>query len=76
MARRVPRAGRRRRFPPDGIIDAGTGCAAHAGVFHVPPDLHEGSLHSWNVAYQRQLPGRLTAEVAYVGNRGHDIIAS
>ena len=42
----------------------------------MPSDLHEGSLHSWNVAYQRELPGRWSAEVAYVGNRGHDIIAS
>ena len=28
-----------------------------------------GQLHSWNVAYQRTLPGAFTAEVAYVGNR-------
>ncbi len=30
---------------------------------------HRGQLHSWNVAYQRTLPGAFTAEVAYVGNR-------
>ena len=30
---------------------------------------HLGQLHSWNVAYQRTLPGAFTAEVAYVGNR-------
>jgi len=37
-------------------------------------DLHEGTLHSWNVAFQRQLPFLLTAEAAYVGNRGVDIV--
>jgi hypothetical protein len=45
------------------------------GFFSVPTDLREGKLHSWNVAYQRELPGRFSAEVAYVGNRGQDIIA-
>jgi hypothetical protein len=45
------------------------------GFFSVPTDLHEGRLHSWNVAYQRELPGGFTAEVAYVANRGQDIIA-
>ena len=33
---------------------------------------HNGQLHSWNVAYQRTLPGAFTAEVAYVGNRADD----
>jgi hypothetical protein len=33
---------------------------------------HNGQLHSWNVAYQRTLPGGFTAEVAYVGNRAKD----
>ena len=45
------------------------------GFFSVPTDLREGKLHSWNVAYQRELPGRFSAEVAYVANRGQDIIA-
>jgi len=63
-------------IPANGIIDASTPALRTQGYFYVPPDLHEGSLHSWNVAYQRELPGRWTAEVAYVGNRGHDIIAT
>ena len=33
--------------------------------------MHEGRLQSWNIAYQRQLPGGFTAEAAYVGNRGN-----
>jgi outer membrane receptor protein involved in Fe transport len=64
------------QIPSNGIIDASTPALRTQAYFHVPSDLHEGSLHSWNVAYQRELAGRWTAEVAYVGNRGHDIIAS
>jgi hypothetical protein len=45
------------------------------GFFSVPTDLREGRLHSWNVAYQRELPGGFTGEIAYVANRGQDIIA-
>lgn len=63
-------------IPPNGVIDAGTAALRTQAYFYVPPDLREGSLHSWNVAYQREFPGRWTAEVAYVGNRGHDIIAT
>ena len=44
-------------------------------TFDVIPDgLREGTLHSWNIAFQRQLPYLLTAEVAYVGNRGVDLV--
>jgi hypothetical protein len=64
------------QIPANGVIDASTPALRNQAYFYVPSDLHEGSLHSWNVAYQRELPGRWTAEVAYVGNRGRDIIAS
>jgi hypothetical protein len=40
----------------------------------IPSGLHEATLHSWNVAFQRQLPYNLTAEVAYVGNRGSELV--
>jgi hypothetical protein len=68
--------------PPNSFATAGSMAAGKPaapfnaqGFFSVPTDLHEGKLHSWNVAYQRELPGRFSAEVAYVGNRGQDIIA-
>jgi hypothetical protein len=60
-------------IPDTGIVPAAPFNAQ--GFFSVPTDLREGKLHSWNVAYQRELPGRFSAEVAYVGNRGQDIIA-
>jgi len=36
--------------------------------------LHEGTLQSWNVAFQRQLPYGFTADLAYVGSRGVDLV--
>ena len=61
------------QIPSNGIIDASPPVLRNAGYFHVRPDTHEGSLHSFNVAFQRELPGRFTLDVAYVGNRGHDV---
>jgi hypothetical protein len=63
-------------IPANGVIDASVPSLRNQRYFFVPSDLREGSLHSWNVAFQRELPGRWTAEVAYVGNRGHDILAT
>jgi len=61
------------QIPSNGILDASPAVLRNASYFHVRPDTHEGSLHSFNVAFQRQLPGRFTFDVAYVGNRGHDV---
>jgi hypothetical protein len=61
------------QIPSSGIIDASPAVLLNAGYFHVRPDMHEGSLHSFNVAFQRELPARFTLDMAYVGNRGHDV---
>src|SRR5207244_8370694 len=45
----------------------------NASYFHARPDMHEGMLTSYNVAFQRELPGRFTLDLAYVGNLGHDV---
>jgi hypothetical protein len=39
-------------------------------------DLDTGWLEHWSVGVQRQLGGRRALEVAYVGSRGHDLIAA
>jgi len=61
-------------IPTDGIIPvSGTGLIN--SLFDVvPSDLHEGTLHSWNVAFQRQLPYGFTADLAYVGSKGVDLV--
>ena len=61
------------QIPSNGIIDASPTALRNASYFHVSPDMHEGSLHSFNVAFQRELPARFSLDVAYVGNRGHDV---
>jgi len=59
--------------PSNGIIPV-TGSLLNSTFDVVPPGLHEGTLHSWNVAFQRQLPFGLTADIAYVGSRGVDLV--
>jgi len=61
------------QIPSSGIINASTAALRNASYFHVRPDTHEGWLHSYNVAFQRELPARFSLDVAYVGNRGHDV---
>ena len=63
------------QIPSNGRIDAGADARLrNAGYVVIPTDLREGLLHSWNVAYQREIGANFTAEVAYVGNHGQDII--
>ncbi|MBI3263945.1 MAG: TonB-dependent receptor [Acidobacteria bacterium] len=62
-------------IPQNGAISVNTPLLRSQRFFAIPSDLHEGKLQSWNVAYQRELPGGFTAEAAYVGNRG-DIVTS
>lgn len=61
-------------IPPSGIVDASIPELQNAQVFYVPSDLKEAKLHSWNVAFQRELPWELVGEVAYVGNVGRGIL--
>ena len=55
-------------------IIAVTGSLLNSTYDVIPPGLREGTLHSWNVAVQRQLPFQLTADIAYVGNRGVNLV--
>jgi hypothetical protein len=61
-------------IPSSGVVDASIPQLRNAQPFYVQPDLKEAKLHSWNVAFQRQLPWNLVAEVAYVGNVGKGIL--
>jgi hypothetical protein len=61
-------------IPADGIIPV-SGSLLNSLYDVIPPDLHEGTLHSWNVAFQRQLPYGFTADIAYVGSKGVDLVA-
>ena len=62
-------------IPSNGIIDVGADPRLrNASYVYFPSDLKEGQIHSWNVAFQREIGYNFTAEVAYVGNHGQDII--
>jgi Carboxypeptidase regulatory-like domain/TonB dependent receptor len=61
-------------IPADGIIPV-SGSLLNSTFDVIPPGLHEGTLHSWNVAFQRQLPHGFTADVAYVGSKGVNLVA-
>jgi hypothetical protein len=61
-------------IPANGIIPIAGTALQNATLDVIPTGLHEGTLHSWNVAYQRQLPFFLSADIAYVGNRGVDLV--
>ncbi len=61
-------------IPADGIIQANTPLLRNQGYFTIPTDLREGKIHSFNVAFQRQLPWRFAIEAAYVGNRSWDAL--
>jgi hypothetical protein len=61
-------------IPANGVIPIAGTALQNATLDVIPTGLHEGTLHSWNVAYQRQLPFFLSADIAYVGNRGVDLV--
>jgi carboxypeptidase family protein len=63
-------------IPASGIIDANLPILKNSALYYAPPDLREGRLHSFNVAFQRQLPWNFAAEAAYVGNVGRGILAN
>lgn len=60
-------------IPSDGVIPA-TGSLLNSTYDVIPSGLREGTLHSWNVAFQRELPHGFAADIAYVGNRGVDLV--
>ncbi len=60
-------------IPSDGVIPA-VGSLLNSTYDVIPPGLHEGILHAWNVAFQRELPHNFAADIAYVGNRGVDLV--
>jgi hypothetical protein len=60
-------------IPSTGLVPANTSALTAASFFHVKPDMHEGTLHTYNVAFQRELGARFTLDVAYVGNRSTNV---
>jgi hypothetical protein len=61
-------------IPANGVIPISGPPLLNSTYDVIPNVLHEGTLHSWNVAFQRQLPFGFTADVAYVGSKGVNLV--
>lgn len=61
-------------IPADGLITP-TGALLNSTYDVIPSTLREGTLQSWNVAFQRQLPYGFSTDIAYVGSRGINLVA-
>jgi hypothetical protein len=59
-------------IPDNGVVNADR--VLSASLFYVPNDLQQGTLYSWNMAFQRELIWGLTGEIAYVGNMSNDVL--
>ncbi len=59
-------------LPSNGIISASTPSLLNQTYYTVNTNWKNPYLMSWNLAYQRDLPGKWVLDVAYVGNRGVD----
>ncbi len=58
--------------PSNGIIPANTPGLLNQSYYAINTHWRNPYLMSWNIAYERNLPGQWVLDVAYVGNRGVD----
>jgi hypothetical protein len=42
----------------------------------IDPNLKQATVHQWNLSIQRDLPGKMTMQIAYVGNRGTRLVSN
>jgi hypothetical protein len=61
-------------IPDNGIIPANTAWLTSQSFKYVPTDLQEGTIYTYNVAFQREIVWGLTGEVALVGAYSNDIL--
>jgi Carboxypeptidase regulatory-like domain len=47
--------------------------SATAGLFSWPKYYRAPIVHQWNISFQKDLPGAMTAELGYVGNSGYGL---
>ena len=60
--------------PENGIIPADTAWLTSQSFKYVPTDLQQGTIYSYNVAFQHEIIWNITAEVAFVGNYSNDVL--
>lgn len=63
-------------IPSNGLIPVNIPSLVSSNLFVVNPNYKNSYVESWNLAVQQSLPGRLTLDVAYVGNHGVDSVVN
>jgi hypothetical protein len=59
---------------PVGLADPSQFNPLTANITYMPPDFHSSPVQSWHVSLQRELIRNMLIDVAYVGNRGDDLL--
>ena len=59
---------------PQGLNDSANYNPLNGRVNHIPTDLQSGTIESWHVTVQRELPANFTLDVGYIGNRSRNIM--
>ena len=59
---------------PEGLTDPSKFDAKSALISYIPKDFHSSSVQSWFASVQHQLRPSMLLDIAYVGNRGDDLL--
>ena len=59
---------------PTGLTDPDKFNPLLANISYIPRDTKTGYVQNWSFSIQRELPGRLVADIGYVGNRSNNLI--
>ncbi len=61
-------------IPENGIIPANNAWLTSQSFKYVPTDLQEGTIYTYNVAFQHEIAWNITGEIAYVGAYSNDVL--
>jgi hypothetical protein len=59
---------------PTGLADPSQFNPLTANITYMPRDFHSSPVQSWHISIQRELMTNMLIDVAYVGNRGDDLL--
>jgi carboxypeptidase family protein/TonB-dependent receptor-like protein len=59
---------------PAGLADPSQFNPLTANITYMPTDFHSSPVQSWHISVQRELVHNMLLDVAYVGNRGDDLL--
>jgi hypothetical protein len=59
---------------PSGLADPSQFNPLAANITYMPDDFHSSPVQSWHISVQRELIRNMLIDVAYIGNRGDDLL--